>query len=149
MSNYDRYNDHGPDRLDFGTSDAERKKGLFRRGKDADEDDILTLDDPISSPNRPKKPKKRGFFRKLLYFFFSLMLLGALCAAGGGYMLYQWVSDDLPSFSKIADYRPPPVTTVLARAGSPSSCRSPSSPWKTISSTITPAWTSKPSSARP
>ncbi len=121
MSNNDRYNDHGPDRLDFGTPDAGRKKGLFRRKKDADDDDILTLDDPVSTPNgakKPKKPKKRGFFRKLLYFFFSLMLLGALCAAGGGYMLYQWVSDDLPSFSKIADYRPPLVTTVLARDGS-------------------------------
>ena len=118
MSNNDRYNDHGPDWLDLGTPDAGRKKRLFRRERDADEDDILTLDDPVSTPNRPKKPKKRGFFRKFLYFLFSLMLIGVLCAAGGGYMLYQWVADDLPSFSKIADYRPPLVTTVLARDGS-------------------------------
>ncbi|MCQ2445113.1 MAG: transglycosylase domain-containing protein, partial [Mailhella sp.] len=47
-----------------------------------------------------------------------LILLGLLAAGGGAWMLYQWVSDDLPSFSKIADYRPPLVTTVLARDGS-------------------------------
>ncbi|MCH5277132.1 MAG: PBP1A family penicillin-binding protein [Desulfovibrionaceae bacterium] len=30
----------------------------------------------------------------------------------------MWASNDLPSFSRIADYRPPLVTTVLARDGS-------------------------------
>ena len=107
----------GPDRLDLGTPDTGRKHRVSRRDSD---DDVITLDDPVSPPrrNKPKKPKKRGFLRSVLYLFLTLILLGGLAAAGGGYMLYQWVADDLPSFSKIADYRPPLVTSVLARDGS-------------------------------
>lgn len=115
MSNKDWNNNDGLDRLDLGTPDSGRRKGSSRRKKEDSSDDIITLDDLVSPP---RKRKKRGFFRSLLYFFGTLILLGVLGAAGGGYMLYQWVADDLPSFSKIADYRPPLVTTVLARDGS-------------------------------
>ena len=67
-----------------------------------------------------KKPakKKRGCLSRIFRFFLWLFLLGMLAAAGGGYALYKWAEGDLPSFSKIADYRPPLVTTVLARDGS-------------------------------
>lgn len=108
----------GPDRLDLGSPDDGKKR--FSRRNRVDDDGVIVLDDPVSPPRRDKKPKrkKRGFLRSLLYGFFTLVALGAIAAAGGGYMLYQWVADDLPSFSKIADYRPPLVTTVLARDGS-------------------------------
>ena len=45
-------------------------------------------------------------------------MLGALVACVAGYGLYRWAVNDLPSFSKIADYKPAQVTTVLARDGS-------------------------------
>ncbi len=43
-----------------------------------------------------------------------LVALGALGLSG----LYWWASKDLPGFTKIADYRPPLVTTVYTRDGS-------------------------------
>lgn len=94
--------------------------------------DILELNDPVSmpsegplsldgpSPKNPASPPKTrgGCLGRLFRFFLILMVLGALAAGGAGYALYRWAVGDLPSFSKIADYRPPLVTTVLARDGS-------------------------------
>ncbi len=92
-------------------------------------DELLSLE-PASKPKgkasgkggsgAKKKPakKKRGCLSRIFRFFLWLFLLGMLAAAGGGYALYKWAEGDLPSFSKIADYRPPLVTTVLARDGS-------------------------------
>lgn len=114
MSNKDR-NDDGLDRLDLGTPATGRKKAPGKAPENPD-DGMLALDDPKTTPGKARK--KRSFFGHLLRLFLGLMLLGGLAAAGGGYMLYQWVADDLPSFSKIADYRPPLVTNVLARDGS-------------------------------
>ena len=117
MSNKDWNNDNGLDRLDLGNPASGRKKRNSGQVMEDDADsELLSLDSPRGG--RKKRRRKRGFFSTLLYLFGTLVLLGALGAAAGGYMLYQWVSDDLPSFSKIADYRPPLVTTVLARDGS-------------------------------
>ncbi len=117
MSNKDWNNDNGLDRLDLGNPASGRKKRNSGPVMEDDADsELLSLDSPRGG--RKKRRRKRGFFSTLLYLFGTLVLLGALGAAAGGYMLYQWVSDDLPSFSKIADYRPPLVTTVLARDGS-------------------------------
>ncbi len=69
-----------------------------------------------SSPKQGKK--KHGLFRAFFKLVFALFLLGVLAAACGGYVVYRWATADLPSFSRIADYRPPLVTTVLARDGS-------------------------------
>lgn len=44
----------------------------------------------------------------------SLGIIGA-CAV---FALYIWVSEDLPSITKVSDYRAPQVTTVYARDGS-------------------------------
>ena len=117
MSDKDWNNDGGLDRLDFGTPAPGRTKRASGPAMDDDSDsELLSLDEPGKS--RRKRRKGRGFFGTILYLFGTLVILGAMGAAAGGYMLYQWVSDDLPSFSKIADYRPPLVTTVLARDGS-------------------------------
>jgi penicillin-binding protein 1A len=52
--------------------------------------------------------------------FFALLALTSLglLGAGGLFALYLWVSKDLPSITKVSDYRPPQVTTVYARDGS-------------------------------
>lgn len=118
MSDKDWNKDDGL--LELSASEIVRKKKASpATSKEASDDDMLSLDGPGSSQKNGKKPKRRrGCLGTILYFFGMLFLLGVLGAAGGGYMLYQWVADDLPSFSKIADYRPPLVTTVLARDGS-------------------------------
>jgi penicillin-binding protein 1A len=119
MMNSDRNDDHGLDRLDFGSYDQSRKHDasasdhLLMR---TSEDDRLNLDAP--NPKGKSGKKKRGFFGWLVRFLLTIFFFGVLAATGGGYMLYHWASEDLPSFSKIADYRPPLVTTVLARDGS-------------------------------
>jgi penicillin-binding protein 1A len=55
--------------------------------------------------------------RVLFYALLSLTSLG-LAGAGGIFALYLWASQDLPSITKVSDYRPPQVTTVYARDGS-------------------------------
>lgn len=69
------------------------------------------------SPARPPK-KKRHVFRFLFKLMVILGLCGAVAGGAAAVAVYYWASNDLPSFSKIADYRPPLVTRVLARDGS-------------------------------
>ena len=71
-------------------------------------------DSQAPSPKAPRPRRKRRILRFLLVSGFTCCLLG--CGVAGG--VYLWASSDLPSFSKIADYRPPLVTNVLARDGS-------------------------------
>lgn len=56
--------------------------------------------------------------KKLLLTLGIVGALGIAAAAGLAAMLVVWASHDLPSFTRIADYRPPLVTTVYARDGS-------------------------------
>ena len=53
----------------------------------------------------------------ILPFFIFLILVGALGAAAA-VAVYSWASQDLPSYSRVTDYRPLLVTTVYARDGS-------------------------------
>lgn len=62
-----------------------------------------------------KTPQKKHTFLKL---FFSLCVIGLIGGVLAAYGVYRWATNDLPSFSKVADYRPAQVTTVLARDGS-------------------------------
>lgn len=73
-------------------------------------------DNPSGKPK--KKKKKRGILGTLFRFFFSLAIIGGILGAGLAFAVYQWAAADLPSFSKITDYRPQLATTVLARDGS-------------------------------
>ena len=43
----------------------------------------------------------------------ALLLVACIVAVS----LYQWAASDLPSFTRLADYRPPLATTVLPRDG--------------------------------
>lgn len=65
--------------------------------------------------NKTKKKTKWSIFLK---FFLSFAILGIILGTIIAFALYKWASGDLPSFSRIADYRPAQATTVLARDGS-------------------------------
>ncbi|MDR1241492.1 MAG: PBP1A family penicillin-binding protein [Deltaproteobacteria bacterium] len=56
---------------------------------------------------------KRILFKALIVF----LVLGILGAIAGTGIIY-WASRDLPSFTRVSDYRPPQVTTIYARDGS-------------------------------
>ncbi|MDL2316709.1 PBP1A family penicillin-binding protein, partial [Desulfovibrio sp. OttesenSCG-928-A18] len=56
----------------------------------------------------------KRFFHYLLLGLTSLGILGAFALVG----LYLYISKDLPSITKVSDYRAPQVTTVYARDGS-------------------------------
>lgn len=79
--------------------------------------DRLEIDETGNSQKDPsqKTPKKKHSFLKFLGIF---CICGMVLTVVVGYGLYRWATNDLPSFSKIADYRPAQVTTVLARDGS-------------------------------
>lgn len=53
--------------------------------------------------------------KKLLVLFVLLLVVGGVTAVGSLIGLYYWASNDLPSFRKITDYRPPLVTTIYTR----------------------------------
>ena len=56
--------------------------------------------------------------KKILFYpLLALTSLGII-AACALFALYVWVSEDLPSITKVSDYRAPQVTTVYARDGS-------------------------------
>ncbi len=55
--------------------------------------------------------------RFILPLFIFLIIMGALGAAAA-VAVYSWASQDLPSYSRVTDYRPLLVTTVYARDGS-------------------------------
>ncbi len=55
--------------------------------------------------------------RILYYLLLAFTSLGIL-ALLGGFGIYIWASKDLPSVTRIQDYRPPQVTTVYASDGS-------------------------------
>ena len=77
----------------------------------------LSLEQSQNHPH-PKRALLRSFTKFLFKLILIFVILGLLAAAGGGYMLYHWAAADLPSFSRITDYTPKLVTTVLARDGS-------------------------------
>ncbi len=75
----------------------------------------LEMGNSDNKQNPKKAPEKK---HAVLKFLFVFCVLGVLVACVAGYGLYRWAVNDLPSFSKIADYKPAQVTTVLARDGS-------------------------------
>ena len=53
--------------------------------------------------------------KKFLILLAILVFVGLVFGVAGGVGLYYWASNDLPSFRKITDYRPPLVTTIYTR----------------------------------
>ncbi|HBW14546.1 MAG TPA: penicillin-binding protein [Desulfovibrio sp.] len=56
--------------------------------------------------------------KKTLLTLCILVVAGVAIGASLAVMMVMWASRDLPSFTRIADYRPPQVTVVQARDGS-------------------------------
>ncbi len=61
----------------------------------------------------------RIFFKKLFLSFLVLVCLGGIVGVAGVVGLFYWAARDLPAMDRIADFRPPQATVVLARDGSP------------------------------
>ncbi len=61
---------------------------------------------------------RRGRTKRLLLWSALLLLLLASLGVGAGVGAWFWISHDLPKIERLADYRPPVVTTVLAADGS-------------------------------
>ena len=56
--------------------------------------------------------------KKTLLTLCILVVAGVAIGASLAVIMVMWASRDLPSFTRIADYRPPQVTVVQARDGS-------------------------------
>ncbi len=70
-----------------------------------------------------KKAKKKTRVKQsplkfLLKFIFFSINIGVALGIVAVYGVIQWASADLPSITKVADFRPPLTTTILARDGS-------------------------------
>ncbi len=63
--------------------------------------------------------KIRLFFKKLFLTFLALTCLGGILGIAGVVGLFYWAARDLPAMDRIADFKPPQATVVLARDGSP------------------------------
>lgn len=56
---------------------------------------------------------------KKFFIYFGIFITTCVALGGLGVaLLIHWATQDLPSFTKVADYRPPQVTTIYARDGS-------------------------------
>ena len=73
------------------------------------------------SPSQIRKERSRnrsrGLGRRLLRWFIVLAILGIVAGAAALAGTFMYLSQDLPKISKLADYRPPVVTTVYAADG--------------------------------
>ncbi|MGD8366408.1 MAG: penicillin-binding protein 1A [Desulfobacterales bacterium] len=61
--------------------------------------------------------KPRGLGRTLLFWFVGLAAFSIVAGAAALAGLFMYLSQDLPKISKLADYRPPVVTTVYSADG--------------------------------
>ncbi len=80
-------------------------------------DDTLTLETQPKADSHPPQ-KKSSKWKTFLKILFILALIGLSASGVLAFSVYQWASNDLPNFTRLADYRPPLATTVLARDGS-------------------------------
>ncbi len=73
------------------------------------------------TPSQIRKERSRnksgGLGRTLLLWFVGLAVFSMVAGAAALAGLYMYLSQDLPKISRLADYRPPVVTTVYAADG--------------------------------
>ncbi len=74
---------------------------------------------PREDKETPKPGKKRrSVFGTMVRWLFSLIIAVGVMGAVAGFLLYNWVSQDLPDLDRITEFRAPQATTILARDGS-------------------------------
>ncbi len=86
-------------------------------------EEALLQDNPEEDNTKKSKKKKKARVKQspmkfLLKFIFFSVNIGVALAIIIVYGVIQWASADLPSITKVADFRPPLTTTILARDGS-------------------------------
>ncbi|MFZ5587310.1 MAG: penicillin-binding protein 1A [Thermodesulfobacteriota bacterium] len=72
---------------------------------------------PAARRQPAARPKRRSWFVRLLLWSSLLALVLLLCVSAGLFGAWMWISQDLPRIERLADYRPPAVTQVLAKNG--------------------------------
>lgn len=71
---------------------------------------------PAKVSKNPQKSRP-GLFRRLMLWVGLMVLFGGALLVGAGLGAWFWISQDLPRIERLADYRPPAVTQVLANGG--------------------------------
>ncbi len=72
-----------------------------------------------SEQKSTKEPKKKkSFFFTFIKFISWLIFVTIVVVGAGVYGFITYISKDLPSITKVADFRPPQTTVILARDGS-------------------------------
>ncbi len=71
-----------------------------------------------AEPQQPRKKKRRSLLGAIVRWTFSLIVAVAVMGAAAGFLLYNWVSQDLPDLDRITEFKAPQSTTILARDGS-------------------------------
>ncbi|MGD9125644.1 MAG: PBP1A family penicillin-binding protein [Desulfarculaceae bacterium] len=71
----------------------------------------------LSARKTKKIKKKKSLLGRLLVWTGLLLLFGAALAAGTALGAWYWIGRDLPKIERLADYRPPAVTQILAKDG--------------------------------
>ena len=62
--------------------------------------------------------KIRLSWKKITLWLIGIILVCGLLGGSGVVMLFYWASRDLPDINRIAEYKQPQATVVLARDGS-------------------------------
>ncbi len=63
--------------------------------------------------------KIQHIIKKIFLSLLALICLGGIVGVAGVVGVFYWAARDLPAMDRIADFRPPQATVVLARDGSP------------------------------
>ncbi len=75
--------------------------------------------DPGQNRQPEKKPaRKRSVAGILLRWTMGLVISVCIIGAAAGFLLYNWLTQDLPDLDRITEFRAPQATTILARDGS-------------------------------
>ena len=75
--------------------------------------------DPGQNRQPEKKPaKRRSFAGVLIRWTIGLVISVCIIGVAAGFLLYNWLTQDLPDLDRITEFKAPQATTILARDGS-------------------------------
>ncbi len=94
--------------LDPEESQDKEQAADRRQGKDTTKDD---------EARQPKK-KRRSLLGAVVRWFFGIVFALGVMGCAAIFLLYNWVTQDLPDLKRLTSYEAPQATTILARDGS-------------------------------